>query len=328
MREKILALLLAREGEFVSGEELSKVLGISRAGVWKHISHLREEGYRIESQTRLGHRLARNSGPLNKYVLGHNLGTAKIGREFVVRHEVSSTNEVAKELARAGAEDGTAVVAETQSGGRGRRGRQWLSPQGGIWLSVILRPGVGLKDVASYTLLTGVAVAAAINKVTGLKAGIKWPNDILIRDKKVGGILAEVFGEWQAVDFLVIGIGVNANLGEQDLPPGVMATSLALEAGQPVLPVELIQNILRELERLEQLLLAGKLSEVLAEWRSLAVCLNCTVVVKEHKEEWPAESVDIAADGALIVKTADNRLVKLYSGEVSLRGPSGDYHFN
>lgn len=327
MKEKILDLLIRREGEYVSGEELSKLLGISRAGVWKHINNLREEGYRIESQTRLGHRIEKNSGPLNKFELGRNLGTTRIGREFVVLREVSSTNDKAKELARAGAKDGTVVVSEVQNGGKGRRGRAWVSPRGGVWMSVILRPGLELKDVACYTLLAGVAVATGINRVTGLKAGIKWPNDILLGEKKLVGILAEVSGEWQSVDFLVVGIGINANLDQNQLPAGVEATSLALELGKPILIVELIQTVLQELERLEQILLQGGLAQVLDEWRQLAVCLKCPVLVKEIDKEWQAESVDIAPDGALIVKTADNRLVPLYSGEVSIRSGKGNTQF-
>jgi len=327
MREKILELLIMKEGEYVSGEDLSRLLGISRAGVWKHINSLRQEGYRIESQTRLGHRMEKDSGPLNKFELSRNLDTARIGREFVVLSEVSSTNDKAKELARSGAKGGTVVVSEVQNGGRGRRGRSWVSPKGGVWMSVILRPELELKDVACYTLLAGVAVATGINRVTGLKAGIKWPNDILLAGRKVGGILAEVFGEWQAVEFLVIGIGINANLDREQLPLEVEATSLALESGKPVSVVELIQAILRELERLERIMLGGGLPLVLEEWRKLAVCLKCPVLVKEGDKEWPGESVDIAPDGALIVKSGD-RLITLYAGEVSLRTAQGDTNFN
>ncbi len=327
MRERILDLLVSREGEFVSGEELSKLLGISRAGVWKHINRLREEGYKIESQTRLGHRLERNSIPLNKFELCRNLETATLGSEFVVLREVVSTNDTAKELARSGAGTGTVVIADMQTGGRGRRGRHWISPAGGIWMSVILRPGMELKDVAIYTLLAGVAVAAAINKVTGLKSGIKWPNDILIKGKKVGGILTEVFGEWQAVDFLVIGIGVNVNLSEDKLPAGVDSTSLSLELGKPVELVNLIRAILQELERLEEKFMSGGISLVLSEWRQLAVCLNRPITVREFDREWYGESVDITSDGALLVKTAQDQVVKLYSGDVSLRTGQGDYQF-
>ncbi|MDA8441419.1 MAG: biotin--[acetyl-CoA-carboxylase] ligase [Peptococcaceae bacterium] len=327
MREQILNFLFAKQGEYVSGEELSKILGVSRAAVWKHINRLKEEGYRIESQTRLGHRLENKSGPFNKYELKRNLGTARFGCDIVVRPEVTSTNDLAKELARTGAQAGTVIVAEVQQGGRGRRGRHWISPKGGIWMSAILRPTMELKNVANYTLLAGVAVTHAINQVTGLNVGIKWPNDVLLQGKKVGGILTEVIGEWQAVEFLVLGIGVNANLSEASIATQVDATSLQIALGKPVDLVVIIQEILRQIERLENLLLAGGNSAILQEWRRLAVCLNCEVVIKETGREWMGQSVDIDADGALLVEDQQGKLVKIYSGDVSLRGAQGKYRF-
>lgn len=327
MKGKILDLLLAREGEFVSGEEMSKILGISRAGIWKHINRLREEGYRIESVTRLGHRLEQDSGPLNSHYLSRNLGTERLGCDFVVYNEVTSTNDAAKELAKSGADAGTVVVSERQNGGRGRRGRLWISPKGGIWMSVIFRPGLELKDVACYTLLGGVAVCHAIKQVTGLQTGIKWPNDILLNGKKVGGILTEVVGEWQAVDFLIMGIGINANINSAELPEESKATSLLSELGNTINLTHLIQTILQQLERLEKSLHKSGIGAVLTEWRQLAVCLGCRVIIKEHSSQWEAESIDIADDGALLVRDQQGRIVKVYSGEVSLRDKQGGYDF-
>lgn len=328
MREKILDLLVCRAGEFISGEELSKLLGISRAGVWKHIEHLREEGYRIESQTKLGHRLLRGAKPVNRYELQRNLKTAQMGTKFVVLKEAAgSTNDVAKDLARQGAASGTVVVAEKQLGGRGRRGRAWSSPEGGVWMSIILRPNLELKDAACYTLLAGVAVAKAIRNVTGVQAGLKWPNDVVVNGKKVGGILTEVSAEWQMVEFLVIGIGINANLTADYLPVETDATSLRLVAGKQVDRVDLIQDVLLELERTEGCLKDEGVAGIIEEWRRLAVCLNCHVIVKEQEREWVGHSQDIAPDGALIVLNECGQEVKLYSGDVSLRGQYGSYNF-
>ncbi|HWJ02740.1 MAG TPA: biotin--[acetyl-CoA-carboxylase] ligase [Verrucomicrobiae bacterium] len=327
MKERILEMLLSRKDQFVSGEEMSSLLGISRAGIGKHVTKLREEGYRIESQTRLGHCLHREHIPLNSFELKHKLPTKSLGCEFVVLPEVISTNDMAKELARNGAAAGTVVIAKRQTGGRGRLGREWVSPNGGIWMSIILRPRISLRDAAIYTLLTGAAAAAAINGVTALRSGIKWPNDILINGKKVGGVLTEVVGEWQSIDFLVIGIGINANLQWAQLPVGLEASSLEIEAGKPVELVRLIQTILCRLEELEQELLEGNREAVLNEWRKLAVCLNCAVTVKEHNNLWLGTSVDINSDGALVVKNAEGNLVKVYSGDVSLRSEAGNLVF-
>ena len=327
MKAKILELLLANGEQFLSGEEMGRQLGISRAGIAKHISKLRQEGYKIESQTRLGHRLERSQIPLNRFELSRNLATSLIGSEIVVVQEATSTNDLAKEMARKGARSGSVVVAVTQTGGRGRMGRQWVSPSGGVWLSTILRPQLALRHAAIYTLLAGVAVAVAINEVTGLKSGIKWPNDILLAGKKTGGILTEVFGEWQSIDFLVIGIGINANLSPTQLPQGVEATSLAIQADKEISLIKLIQTILYQLEQLEQKLATHGSDYILAEWRRLAVCLNCPVTVKEHNNIWLGQSVDIAPDGALLVRNTDGKLVKVYSGDVSLRDVNGGLRF-
>ncbi len=326
MKDKILQVLIDHQEEFVSGEELSKLLGISRAGIWKHIEALRWEGYIIESQTRMGHKLI--DGPLNRFVLNKGLTAQNLGTKFVVRRQVDSTNNLAKELARSGADNGTVVVAEVQQGGKGRLGRCWVSPQGGIWMSIVLRPQMELKDAACYTLLAGVAAARGLNDTCRIQVGIKWPNDLLLNGKKIGGILTEVQGEWQAVDYLVIGIGINFNVHTGDLPADLNATSVLIEQGTESNLVLAIQSILTHLERLETLMQSQGLEAVLNEWRELAVCLNCEVIVKDQDGEWVGESVNIAADGSLLVRRPDGSLGQIYSADVSLRSKLGNYNFS
>jgi BirA family transcriptional regulator, biotin operon repressor / biotin---[acetyl-CoA-carboxylase] ligase len=325
LKNKILKVLVEHKDEYVSGEELSRILGITRAGIWKHIENLRLEGYIIESQTRLGHKLIH--GPLNPFILSKGLGTESLGCNFVVRQQVDSTNNLAKELAKSGAVNGTVIVAEEQLGGKGRQGRNWVSPKGGIWMSIVLRPQIELKDAACYTLLTGVAAARGLRDATGIQVGIKWPNDLLLNDKKIGGILTEVQGEWQAVDYLVIGIGINVNITAEQLIPGLNATSVLIEKNREIDIVRTIQAILSHLERLEKLLQTKGFSAVLEEWRELAVCLNCGVLVKDQSGEWTADSIDISHDGSLLVRKADGQLTQIYSGDVSLRGREGNYTF-
>lgn len=251
MRETILNLLLACRGEYVSGEEVSRRLGISRAAVGKHVRALREARYRIESHPRRGHRLLAVPDLLYPQEIRRGLDLARLGRQIHHFSELDSTNDLALRLAEEGAPEGTLVVAEAQRRGRGRRGRPWVSPpRGGIWMSLILRPPLPPEAARGLTLLAAWAVAQAVRKHTGLESHAERPNDILIGERKAGGVLTEMRAEAEVIHYAVVGIGLNVDLVPENLPPEArpLATSLSRELGASLPRVPLAQTILRELE--------------------------------------------------------------------------------
>jgi len=216
-KQQVLEELRKRKGEYVSGEELSRRLGLSRTAIWKHIKALRRDGYQISACTRRGYTLLCIPDRLYPEEVTAGLKTTWLGRPFYYYEEVGSTNQVAKDLAEQGAPHGAAVLAEGQTSGRGRLGRGWLSPAGkGIWLSLVLRPRVAPWQLPQLSLLAAVGVASAIKEITGLEVGIKWPNDILSRGKKLCGILTEMRAEVEITQYVILGIGLNVNLDIED----------------------------------------------------------------------------------------------------------------
>ena len=242
-----------REGGHISGEELGKRLKMTRTAIWKRVNRLRGLGYEIASSPRRGYSLVSVPDLLLPEEIEPGLYTKIFGRQIIFYHELSSTQAAAKELARQGAEEGTVVISETQSQGKGRKGREWSSAPGqGIQISVILRPRLKPAQSIQIPLVAGVAVAQAIAKVTPLKPRIKWPNDLIVGRKKVGGILTEMSAEIDRIDYVVLGIGLNVNTPQALFPKeiGEIATSLAEELGGRVSRVRLLQSFLEEFEGL------------------------------------------------------------------------------
>jgi len=322
MKAKILALLKTEYPEYVSGEEISRMLGISRTAVWKHIRSLRENGYVVESHPRIGYRLVATPDRLYQHELESLLNTRIIGKRIVHRETVGSTNELAKELAQKGAVDGTVVIAEEQTEGKGRMGRVWHSPAGrGLWFSVILRPPISPADASKLTLVTAVAAARTIREMTGIAAGIKWPNDILIDDHKVAGILTEMSAELDKVNHLIIGIGINVDLNPASIPAGIagIATSLAHEKGSPVTRIELLAGILNRFDELYTDFLQGRFTRILTAWKDLSITLNRWVTVRSLTGTEEGVAFDVDDEGALLLKKKDGSMKRVLSGEVSLR---------
>ena len=262
-REEVLSLLRGEEG-FLSGQDLSGRLGLSRAAVWKAVDALRREGYEIEARTGLGYRLAAAPDAMTEKEIRSFLGkTAVVGRELRCFAELDSTNNYLK--AQPDAPDGTVAIADSQTAGRGRMDRSFQSPKGqGIYLSVLLRPPLPPDRLPPVTALAGVSVCAAVERVCGLCPGMKWPNDPVLNGKKLCGILTEMSLEAETgrVQSLVLGIGVNVGQGEEDFSPEVreVATSLRQVLGRPVSRPQLAAALLEELDRAYAALLAGDLS--------------------------------------------------------------------
>ena len=318
---RILELLRRQEG-FLSGEDIGRELSITRAAVWKGIKKLREEGYEIEAVTNRGYRLTNPETMYNKRELEQGLKTKTMGQTIYFYEETDTTNNRARELALEGAPEGTLVVAEKQTAGRGRRGKVWESPLGtGIWMSLVLRPQIMPAEASVLTLLCGLATAEAIEAETGLSAGIKWPNDILINGKKAVGILTEMDGEMSEVHFVIPGIGINVNTAS--FPPEIaeIATSLYLECGKTVSRRRLVHKVLERLEEhYETFLRTGSFAAMLEDYRKHCITLGKEVHVL-GREPFFAEALDITSEGELLVRRADNGKEEVvFSGEVSIRG--------
>ena len=313
--EAILNALRRRPGEYVSGEEMSRLIGVSRTAVWKEIQKLREEGYKILAQPHAGYQLVGTPDRLIPQELSWNLAADRIGKRIHAYETTDSTMDVAHRLAAAGEPEGSVVVAEGQSQGRGRLGRSWLSPKSkGIYASVILRPSLRLSEVPLVTLMAAVAVSRAIQAGTGLSPEIKWPNDVLIRGKKVAGILTELNAEVDRVNYIVVGIGMNVNSGETQLP--AHATSISEELGTKVERVKLARVLLAELDKIYSEFLNQGSQAILEAWRGFAQFLGHRVRVMKEDRALEGQAVDVDSSGALLIRTDTGFVEPVSAGEV------------
>lgn len=322
--ERILEALQAAGENWVSGEQLSRDLGVSRTAIWKQIEALRAAGYTLQAQTRLGYRLKGSPDRLSPSEILPGLAAKRLGRQVEYRHQVGSTNDLAKQLALGGAPEGLLVITEEQIAGKGRLGRAWTTPPGtAIAMTLVLRPDLPPYQAPRVTLVAAVAVAEAVKQVTGLGVGIKWPNDLQLEGRKFCGILTEMEADMDRIAFIVCGIGLNVNMAQGELPGEFRqsATSLRAEAGRPFRRAPLVQAILARFESAYAELAVGRFDAVLDRWRRLSVTLGKQVVVSSVTGSpalaGVAEEVD--ADGALLVRTPDGGLHRVLAGEVSLR---------
>ncbi len=318
-KEKILNLLRSSCSGFISGEELARKCGISRTMVWKHIKSLEREGFGIEAVPSQGYKIMTVPDILRQNDIKPGLKTTVMGKKIQFLSEVASTNTLAMEMAADGAPEGTIVIAETQTGGKGRLGRKWISPKGNLYLSVVLRPDIPMQKAPLITLTGAVAVASAIRTTCGLAAGIKWPNDILISGKKVSGLLTEMSAEQDRIRHIVLGIGVDVNMEMVELPPEVrsLTTTLAAEAGAKINRNALLQQVLRDLERWYQKFLENG-ADVLEEWNKLNTTVGNRITVSGAGDTIEGLAQEIDSDGRLIVRLDDGTIRAVAAGDVTL----------
>lgn len=324
MKAEILALL--RESDkFVSGQELCSRFGVSRTAVWKVINQLKKEGYRIEAVQNKGYHMVSSPDLLSKYELESRLNTEWLGREIVYKEVTSSTNADVRRMAEDGAKNGLLVVADGQTLGKGRRGREWESPKGtNLYFSMLLKPNFSPDKASMVTLVAAYSVAAVIRENTGLDAKIKWPNDIVVDKKKVCGILTEMSMERDYIHHIVVGIGINVN--EEEFPSELegMATSLKNEKGSIVSRANLLSDILLQFETdYATFLEAESLKPFVDEYNKMLVNKGSLVKVLDPKGEFSGIAGGIGEDGMLIVFKENGQIEKVYAGEVSVRGMYG-----
>ncbi len=319
MKAKILTLLKTNAPEYVSGEDISDSLGVSRTAIWKHIKALRDEGYIVESHPRVGYRLCGMPDRLYPEVINEYLKTKTIGSGIVHFGKTTSTNDIAKELAQSGALEGTVVIAEEQTGGRGRMGRAWYSKQGdGIWASIILRPEQSPSEAPKITLLTAVALVKSLAK-SGVNPGIKWPNDIMINGKKIAGVLTEMNAEMDRINYIVVGFGLNVNAQVDNWPVELRetATSLHTEKGFVDNRAKLLAEVLFQFEEQYLNFKNGRFDLIAHEWRCHSATMGKLVRVVIHSQVFEGTAIDIDEDGSLLVE-CEGGVRKVISGEVFL----------
>jgi BirA family biotin operon repressor/biotin-[acetyl-CoA-carboxylase] ligase len=302
----------------ISGEVLAGSLGISRAAVWKRIQRLKALGYDIAGEPRQGYRLLAAPDEPLPFEVVNRLATRRLRGPVHYAARLDSTNDLAKDLGRRGAPEGTLVVADAQDAGRGRMGRQWESPgKVGLYASLLLRPPLPPTELPPITLTVAVAAARALERTAGALAGIKWPNDLLLQGKKLGGILTELETEADRIRYLVVGLGLNVNTASfpADLAP--TATSLLLATGRRHSRLALLKAWLEEFEGLYELFLEGEFPAILAEWRRRTVTLGRPARVRQGQRELAGLALDVAPDGALLLQTGEGKVVRVTSGELA-----------
>ncbi|MGA2802080.1 MAG: biotin--[acetyl-CoA-carboxylase] ligase [Verrucomicrobiota bacterium] len=306
----------------VSGTELAEKLRISRAAIWARIEELRHLGYDIEAGPHFGYRLIGVPDVLHADDLLARLSETKIiGRDVRVFEQTTSTNDVIEKLARDGVKEGVVVFAESQTKGRGRLGRKWISPaHKGLWFSLLLRPDLRPQEATQLTVASATALCRAIHSETGLNPEIKWPNDILVHGKKVAGILTEMSAELDRVQHVILGIGVNMNMSAGEFQPELrkLATSLKIESGRAILRADLATAILYELDRNYARVCAGGFAAIADEWEAHCTTIGRDVTIQIGERRLRGRAESLSDEGALLLRTEHGHLESIIGGDVTL----------
>lgn len=323
MKTKVLTALKEAD-DYISGQELCERFGVSRTAIWKAVNQLKEAGYEIEAIQNKGYKILSVPDRLSESELQSIRKTFWAGKEIFYYDVIDSTNTRAKQLAEEGHGTGTLVVADRQDAGRGRRGRSWEGPAGnGIYMTLVLKPEINPNNASMLTLVAALAVSGAITTCTGVKAGIKWPNDIVMDGKKVCGILTEMSAQFDYVNHIVVGIGINVH--NESFPKEIedVATSIYLQSGEHINRARLIEEILEQFERYYAIYLKTEdLSGLVNEYNSRLVNMQQKVRVLDPNEPYEGKAMGITGRGELIVDTWESRKL-VSSGEVSVRGIYG-----
>ncbi|MCA0990752.1 biotin--[acetyl-CoA-carboxylase] ligase [Bacillus hwajinpoensis] len=320
IRQRLLQMLEEHAENYVSGQMISETLNVSRTAIWKHVSELRKNGYEVEAVQKKGYRIVSRPDMLSKEEIALKLTTNFLGKTIYTYPTVESTQFIAHDLAHRGASDGTIIVADEQTAGKGRLGRSWHSPSGsGIWTSIILRPKLPPQRAPQFTLIAAVSVVHAIRKQTGLEAEIKWPNDILIDGKKVVGILTELQAEADQIKSIIIGMGINVNASKEDFPDELTtATSLKIESGRDITRSALLAAILNELETLYEEYLNNGFRMIKLLWESYAVSLGRKIKARTLNGVIEGLAKGITEEGVLLLEDESGKMHYIYSADIEI----------
>lgn len=324
MKTRILKMLRNADG-YISGQDMCEKLEVSRTAIWKYMNQLKEDGYGIEAVQNKGYHIIKYPDLLTSSELKSLIDSEFVANEVCYYHEIDSTNNEAKKMAEHGAKHGTLVITECQIGGRGRRGRQWISPSGsGIWMSLILRPNIEPTCASMLTLVAALATVDAITENVNIKCSIKWPNDIVVNGKKICGILTEMSAELDCVNYVVTGIGINVNTTEFADEIKDKASSLLVETERHIKRSEIVKSFAKYYEQYYDIFMkTHDLSGLIDCYNENLINVGRQVKITDLKTEFTGIAQGINALGELIVKKEDGTVVSVMAGEVSVRGLYG-----
>ena len=306
---KIATLLKSHKSEYLSGQDISEPLKLSRAAVWKHIKKLQSLGYKIDSRPKLGYRLTKTTELLLPWEISDGLETNLFGKKIYYFDTINSTQNFAAEISSRPQENGTVVIAEKQTQGRGRRGRKWTSPSGGIWMSVVLHPEFEISASTLFPIISSLALAFAIEKVLKIKPKLKWPNDLTVNGRKVAGILVDASVESGKMEHLILGVGINFKIDVKEVEKAIRNTgnyygmATLVTKNNKTSPAQLVQMFLLELERLYNLFLDGNSEYIIKQWTRRSSTIGRTVSVTSSTIPLHGKAIKIDKDGALIISS-------------------------
>lgn len=318
---KVLTFLQTHNTEYLSGQDLSDVLRISRVAIWKHIKKIQELGYTVESKQKLGYKLTSNSDVLLPWEITSGLKTKKIGKKAYYFDSIDSTQNQALKMSEDSSNDGTIIIAAKQTGGKGRLGRKWLSPKGGIWFSIILQPKFDISITTLFPIASSLALSYAIEKTFKIKPELKWPNDLTIKGKKVAGMLVDVSLESNKIENLVLGVGINFDVDVRQIEktlkdtPNFYGVSSLSEQKIKIKPKILVQTFLLELEKIYELLNKKQTKNIISDWTKRSSTIGKKVELSTVNGKIKGDAIKIDSDGALIV-SEKNKTNKIIAGDI------------
>jgi len=318
---KVLTFLQTHNTEYLSGQDLSDVLRISRVAVWKHIKKIQELGYSVESKQKLGYKLTSNSDSLFPWEITSELKTKVIGQQAYYFDTIDSTQNQALKMADDPANNGTVIIAAKQTGGKGRSGRKWMSPKGGIWLSIILQPKFDISITTLFPIASALALANAIEKTLKISPELKWPNDLTIKGKKVAGMLVDASLESNKIENLVLGVGINFDVDVKQIEktlkgsPNFYGVASLSEQKNKVKPIQLVQTFLVELEKIYDLLNTKQTKKIISEWTKRSSTIGKNVELDTSDGKIKGKALKIDDDGALIV-SHNNKINRIIAGDI------------
>ncbi|MCE9651740.1 MAG: biotin--[acetyl-CoA-carboxylase] ligase [Nitrosarchaeum sp.] len=318
---KVLTFLKAHNTEYLSGQDLSDVLRISRVAVWKHIKKIRELGYKIESKQKIGYRLESNTDMLLPWEITSGLKTKTFGKNAYYFDSIDSTQNQAMSMTM-NVEDGTVIIAEKQTNGKGREGRKWISPKGGIWISIILHPKFDISVITLFPLASALALSNAIEKSMDVKSELKWPNDITIKGKKVAGMLVDALIESNKIEKLILGVGINFDVDVKQIEkilkdtPNFYGIASLREQNKTTKPISLLQSFLIELEQVCNLLNVGDTNKIIKDWTKKSSTIGQNVELNTENGKIKGNAVRIDDDGALVI-SKNKKNMRITSGDIT-----------
>jgi BirA family biotin operon repressor/biotin-[acetyl-CoA-carboxylase] ligase len=317
---KVLSFLKSHDTEYLSGQDLSDVLRISRVAVWKHIKKIKELGYTIESKQKQGYRLVSNTKLPLPWEITQGLETSKIGKKVYYFDSIESTQDQALKLASDAKNNGAVIIAQKQTGGKGRDGRKWISPKGGIWLSVILHPDFDISVATLFPIASALAVSNTIEKLYKIKPELKWPNDVNIKGKKIAGILVDASLESNKIESMVLGVGVNFDVNPKEIEknlkntPNFYGVSSLSKFKKNTTAVKFIQVFLVELEKILDALNSGQVKKIVKEWTKKSSTIGSKVQLNSKEGKISGKAIKIDDDGTLII--AGKKNIRVLAGDI------------